>query len=257
MLMRREVLDEAERRRGAMLFKQALIIQSAARGLVARDCLSRRRKHRRSFHAAVCLEASVRQRMTRDKYIRMLSIARSVAAEESRERQTRLASNKTPDSASQVQISSFSNGGQSTGQGRVVLDAEDAALRDSSKNSRTVDMNTNNSKDRKKNATVKDSAVPTPSFRTGDIVYENSGRHDAAKSEKAAASSPEYEQPEMSTYTARRLAQGCDKNLFAGVGQGRQMSKHAWVSFEDAHWIECQVKQILNHIQSSTELHTS
>ena len=257
VLMRREVLDEAERRRGAMLFKQALIIQSAARGLVARDCLSRRRKHRRSFHAAVCLEASVRQRMTRDKYIRMLSIARSVAAEEFPERQTRLASNKTPDSISQVQISSPSNGGQITGQGRVVLDAEGAALRDSSKNSRTVDMNTNNSKDRKKNATVKDSAVPTPSFRTGDIVYENSGRHDAAKSEKAAASSPEYEQPEMSTYTARRLAQGCDKNLFAGVGQGRQMSKHAWVSFEDAHWIECQVKQILNHIQSSTELDTS
>ena len=84
VLMRREVLDEAERRRGAMLFKQALIIQSAARGLVARDCLSRRRKEHNAMVAifrdrSKChekLQAVARRSKVRLQYIRMLSIAR-------------------------------------------------------------------------------------------------------------------------------------------------------------------------------------
>ena len=85
VLMRREVLDEAERRRGAALFKYALTIQSALRMLAACDLLHRRRKDHLSSKGAVLLQARVRRQIIRCKYVRMVGVARDAAAHVRRE----------------------------------------------------------------------------------------------------------------------------------------------------------------------------
>ena len=75
------MLDEAERRRGAVLFKHAVKIQSAARVLAAHDALCRQRVSRQMARTAVLLQAAARRSMTQLKYIRMLGMARKAAAE--------------------------------------------------------------------------------------------------------------------------------------------------------------------------------
>jgi hypothetical protein len=79
------VLDEAERRRGAVLFKHAVKIQSAARVLAAHDALCRRRKERELLLSlqhnlslsASGLQAAWRRAKVRIQYIKMLGIARA------------------------------------------------------------------------------------------------------------------------------------------------------------------------------------
>jgi hypothetical protein len=81
VLMRREVLDEAERRRGAVLYRHAVTIQSAARVLAAAALLRRRRKERQDAKdASVCickLQGVCRRVKVRGQYIRMVGIARA------------------------------------------------------------------------------------------------------------------------------------------------------------------------------------
>lgn len=81
VLMRREVLDEAERLRGAVLFNHAVTIQSAARALIVRSLHSRHRRDREDKkNISSCtfyLQAIVRRSRVRLQYIRMLAIARA------------------------------------------------------------------------------------------------------------------------------------------------------------------------------------
>jgi myosin-5 len=94
VLMRREVLDLLERRRGTILFKHAVAIQSAARVLAARTILIRRRKERQELHAllqskSLCvqkLQAYSRRRKVRQQYIRMVGVARAAATAEAQAR---------------------------------------------------------------------------------------------------------------------------------------------------------------------------
>ena len=81
VLMRREVLDEAERLRGAVLFNHAVTIQSAARALIALSLHSRRRRDhedRKNISSCTCfLQAIVRRSRVRLQYIRRLGIVRA------------------------------------------------------------------------------------------------------------------------------------------------------------------------------------
>ena len=81
VLMRREVLDEAERRRGQVLYTHAVSIQSAARVLTARSLLHRRRREREELqNQSFCIlkvQAVLRRTKVRLQYMRMVSIARA------------------------------------------------------------------------------------------------------------------------------------------------------------------------------------
>jgi hypothetical protein len=81
VLMRREVLDEAERRRGAVLFQHAVSIQSAARVLAARTLLARHRierQERQTFSFCIIkLQSQVRRSKIRVQYMRMVAISRA------------------------------------------------------------------------------------------------------------------------------------------------------------------------------------
>jgi myosin V len=89
VLMRREVLDLLERRRGSILFRHAVAIQSASRALAARALLRRRRRERQELRAllqskALCVSkllACARRQRIRLLYVRMVSVARTAVAE--------------------------------------------------------------------------------------------------------------------------------------------------------------------------------
>ena len=240
VLMRREVLDEAERRRGAALFKYALTIQSALRMLAACNLLHRRRKDHLSSKGAVLLQARVRRQIIRCKYVRMVGVARDVAAQEA-------ASGKQSPclhgEADQVQSATLQC------QSLLASSPADRAMAASSVGSLPSDGDSAEIKSQEGSRAQPKSAL---SSLFSSLSGQKSKPGGSVGPSPLSVLDADAGQPRshhldsaQSDYTARRLAKGVDKNLFASVGAGGTMRKDAWVSFEDACWLECQVMRFV------------
>ena len=201
VLMRREVLDEAERLRGAVLFNHAVTIQSAARAFTARSLLSRRRRDRVEFLRKLqvrCLQASFRRKAVFVKYVRMLGIARAASVQAETQKDEVLESQKVlrdKNAESLLQAKSCHN--------------EELYLGLLSKGS-------NMSRD----------AVLT-SRATRDKDHQ--------KQMKNVSHLDNGKQQERSDYTAKRMENNGNTKAVSN------MNKDAWVSFKDAEWQECKV----------------
>ena len=260
VLMRREVLDLLERRRGSILFRHAVAIQSASRALVARDLLRRRRRERQELHALVCLQKATRRQCVRAKYIRMVGIARDAAvaeAESQKEAARKAKEAKEREQAAQAQtFSSASDKSPSTEASCPKPDASPSISHEKMDDgSRQHQGSDKKAKDKVGKGSQKESSDSISGFVssiTSRIKSKASKEPQAPmqtqERQTQESDSCDYAMAASSDYTARRLAKAVDKDLFAAVGAGCTMSKKAWVSFEDALWLECEVRSSISPV---------
>jgi hypothetical protein len=205
VLMRREVLDEAERLRGAVLFNHAVTIQSAARALIARSLHSRRRRGRVEFLRkwnVRCLQASFRRRAVVVKYVRMLAIARAASVQAENQKNRVLKSEA--DLRNQKE--------ESVLQAKGCLNEE-------------LDLGLSS-----KRSNISRDAVLSSSKK------QDTRDEDQQKQKKNISHVDNGKQHEWSDYTAKRMENNGNNKA------GSNMNKDAWVSFKDCEWQECKVR---------------
>uniref|UniRef100_A0A7S0QMA7 Myosin motor domain-containing protein n=1 Tax=Cryptomonas curvata TaxID=233186 RepID=A0A7S0QMA7_9CRYP len=76
ILLKREIIDEMERRRALLLGGRAVVLQNTVRRYVATVELAKKRENRRKFLSVVRIQAILRRTMTRSKYMRMVQAVR-------------------------------------------------------------------------------------------------------------------------------------------------------------------------------------
>ena len=76
ILLKREIIDEMERRRAQLLGGRAVVLQNTVRRFVAKVELAKKRENRRRFLSVVRVQAILRRTMTRSKYMRMVQAVR-------------------------------------------------------------------------------------------------------------------------------------------------------------------------------------
>jgi myosin heavy subunit len=78
ILLKREVVDEMERKRAVLLMKYTIIIQKAIRQVLARAALEKKSHLRRAFYAALVLQSTVRTFQIRLRYAKLLGVVLEV-----------------------------------------------------------------------------------------------------------------------------------------------------------------------------------
>jgi hypothetical protein len=76
ILLKREIIDEMERRRAQLLGGKAIVLQNTVRRFVARLELEKKRENRRKYISVVKIQGILRRTMTRSKYVRMVQAVR-------------------------------------------------------------------------------------------------------------------------------------------------------------------------------------
>jgi myosin-5 len=267
VLMRREVLDLLERRRGSILFRHAVAIQSASRALTARALLLRRRRERHELHALVRLQKVTRRQCVRAKYIRMVGIARdaAVAKAQAQKKAAQKAEEAKEREQAKAQAKSFSsatdNGPSTEAFCPRPVPSPSGSHEKMDDGSRQRQGSDKKAKDKGGKGSEKESSGSILSSGSiSGFMSSIAGRIKGKASEEPEApmhtqerktqenDSCDYAMAASSDYTARRLAKGVDRDLFAAVGAGSSMSKKAWVSFEDALWLECEVRSSISPV---------
>jgi myosin V len=260
VLMRREVLDLLERRRGSILFRHAVAIQSASRALAARALLRRRRRERQELRALVRLQNEIRRQCVRAKYIRMVGFARNAAAEaEAQNEAARKAKEAKEREQAKAQAKSFSSASDKSHSTQASCPQPEAAPSVSHETmddgSRQRQGSEKKAKDKGSKGSQKESAGSISGFMSsiagrikGKASKEPEAPMHTQERQTQENDSCDYAMAAPSDYTARRLAKGVDKELFAAVGAGSGMNKKAWVSFQDALWLECEVRSSISPV---------
>ncbi len=78
ILLKREVVDDMERKRAALLVRHAVILQKTVRSCLAKILLSRKRNSRHNLQSILKIQSILRRGVARSKYIKMLGVVEEV-----------------------------------------------------------------------------------------------------------------------------------------------------------------------------------
>ena len=74
ILLKREVVDEMERKRASLLVRHAVILQRTIRANLAKAALTRKRNSRHNLKVILKLQSVLRRAVARSKYSKMLEV---------------------------------------------------------------------------------------------------------------------------------------------------------------------------------------
>jgi len=78
ILLKREVVDDMERKRAALLVRHAVVLQKTVRSCLAKISLSRKRNSRHNLQAILKAQSILRRGVAQSKYIKMLGVVEEV-----------------------------------------------------------------------------------------------------------------------------------------------------------------------------------
>ena len=99
ILLKREAVDKMEKERARLLAGRAIVVQSAARRLLAKLELKKKREIRRRYASVIKLQSICRRGLTRSKYSRMVQAVRM----QERKRQEEEAARKAAEAKAQAE----------------------------------------------------------------------------------------------------------------------------------------------------------
>lgn len=99
ILLKRDAVDKMEKERARLLSGRAIVVQSAARSLLAKLELKKKRENRHRYASVVKLQSICRRGLTRSKYSRMVQAVRM----QERKRQEEEAGRKAAEAKAQAE----------------------------------------------------------------------------------------------------------------------------------------------------------
>ena len=108
ILLKRDAVDKMEKERARLLAGRAIVVQSAARRLLAKLELKKKREIRRRYASVIKLQSICRRGLTRSKYSRMVQAVRM----QERKRQEEEAARKAAEAKAQAEAAAARAPGQ-------------------------------------------------------------------------------------------------------------------------------------------------